>query len=78
MIELENAIEIDNVKNVLILNKDDYKKYIENDEIYKNIENVRVNQRMILDPDEIDKLNKKYYKNIPEEYFWQELKDVAE
>ena len=78
MIELENAVEIDNIHNVLILNKDDYKKYIENDKIYKNIKNVRVNQRIIFDPNEIDKLRIKDFKYIPEEYFWQELKDVAE
>ena len=78
MIELENAIEIDNSKNVLILNKDDYTKYIENEDIYKNIKDVRVNEKIILSPKEIDKLKKKNFKYIPAEYFWQELKDVAE
>lgn len=78
MIELENAIEIDNSKNVLILNKDDYTKYIENESIYKGIENIRVNQKIVFDPKEIEKMKKKNFKYIPVEYFWQELKDVAE
>ena len=78
MIELENAIEIDNLKNVLILNKEDYNKYVNDDNTYKNIENIRVNQKIVFDSKEIEKMKKKNFKYIPTEYFWQELKDVAE
>ena len=78
MIELENAVEIDNINSVLILNKDDYTKYIENNEIYKNIKNIWVNQKILFEPNEIEKMKKKNFKYIPSEYFWQELKDVAE
>ena len=78
MIELENAVEIDNVKNVAILNKDDYKKYILDDKIYDNIENIWVNQKIIFDSSEFKKIEAKNYRYIPTEYFWQELKDNAE
>lgn len=78
MIELENAVEIDGIKNVAILNRDDYKNFIENDEIYKKVENIWVNQNIIFDNKELEKMKKKNFKYIPVEYFWQELKDVAE
>ena len=78
MIELENAVEIDGVKNVAILNRDDYKNFIENEDVYEKIENIWVNQNVIFDARELEKLRKKNFKYIPVEYFWQELKDVAE
>lgn len=78
MIELENAVEIDNVKNVAILNKDDYKKYILDDKIYDKIENIWVNQKIIFNSDEFSKIRAKNFRYIPTEYFWQELKDNAE
>lgn len=78
MIELENAVEIDGIKNVAILNRDDYKKFIDNDSIYEKIENIWVNQNIIFDVNELEKMKKKNFKYIPVEYFWQELKDVAE
>ena len=78
MIELENAVEIDNVKNVAILNKDDYNKYILNNDIYDKIENIWVNQKIIFDSDEFSKIRAKNFRYIPTEYFWQELKDNAE
>ena len=78
MIELENAIEIDNLKNVLILNKEDYNKYILDSNIYDKIENIWVNQKIIFDSDEFNKIRSKNFRYIPTEYFWQELKDNAE
>lgn len=78
MIELENNIEIDNNKNVVILNRDDYKKYIENEDNYEKIENIWVNQNIIFDLEELNKINKKNFKFIPREYFGQELKEAAE
>ena len=78
MIELENAVEIDGVKNVAILNRNDYKNFIENDDSYRKIENIRMNQNAIFDAKELEKMKKKNFKYIPVEYFWQELKDVAE
>lgn len=78
MIELHNAIEIDNEKNVLILNKDDIKKYILDAEKYEKIENIWLNQSVILNSDELKLLKKRGFKYIPREYFGQELKEAAE
>lgn len=78
MIELQNAIEIDNVKNVLLLNKEDFQNIIMNPEIYEQIENVWVNQNMILNSDELAMLRAKGFKYIPREFFGQELREAAE
>lgn len=78
MIELQNAIEIDNVKNVLILNKSDFKNFILNPEIYGQIQNIWVNQNIILNSEELKLLEAKGYKYIPREFFGQELKEAAE
>ena len=78
MIELENAIEIDNKKNVIILNKDDFNNYILNKENFEKIERIWVNQNIIFSSNELNILNKKSYKYIPKEYFGQELKEANE
>lgn len=78
MIELQNAIEIDNVKNVLLLNKDDFKRSVLNPGIYDGIENIWLNQNMILSSEEMKLLNAKSFKYIPREFFGQELMEVAE
>ena len=78
MIELQNSIEIDNEKNVLILNKEDYNKYIYNSNKYKKIEKVWVNKNIVLDCEEMKLLKDKNFKYIPTEFFSQELKEVAE
>jgi adenine-specific DNA-methyltransferase len=78
MIEIENAIEIDNVENVVIFNRDDYCKYILNDEKYNGIKRLWVNQNIIFSSDEIKQLENKNFKYIPREYFGQELKEAAE
>lgn len=78
MIELQNAIEVDNVKNVLILNKTDFKNYILNPDIYPQIENVWVNQNIVLNSEELKLLETKGFKYIPREFFGQELKEAAE
>lgn len=78
MIELQNAIEIDNIKNVLLLNKDDIRNTIFNPDIYNKIENIWLNQNIILNSTELDLLNDKGYKYIPNEFFGKELKEVAE
>lgn len=78
MIEIENAIEIDNKFNVIILNKDDFKKYVLDKTKYKEIKKIWVNQNIIFNSEEMELLNKKEFKNIPKEYFGQELKEVAE
>jgi hypothetical protein len=56
MIELQNAIEVDNVKNVLILNKEDLNDTIFNDVVRPQIENVWVNQNIIFSTDEMKAL----------------------
>lgn len=78
MIELQNHIEIDNVKNVLILNKEDFKKIILDSENYEKVENIWVNQNIILSSEELKLLQAKGFKYIPREFFGQELREAAE
>ena len=78
MIELQNTTEIDNESNVIIFNKNDYKKYILNEEKYKKIKNMWVNQNIVFTAEELKKLSNKGFKYIPKEFFGQELKEVAE
>ncbi|MDY2830987.1 MAG: DNA methyltransferase [Alphaproteobacteria bacterium] len=78
MIELQNAIEIDNVKNVLILNKDDFNKIILDDEVYNKIENIWLNQNIVLNAKELKMIQAKGFKYIPREFFGQELRENAE
>lgn len=78
MIELQNAIEVDNVKNVLILNKSDFRNTILNPDIYAQIEHIWVNQNIILNAEELKLLEAKDFKYIPREFFGQELKEAAE
>ena len=78
MIELQNAIEVDNIKNVLILNKKDYTDTIMNPDIYPCIEKVWVNQNIIFNAEEMKLLATKEYKYIPREFFGQELREAAE
>ena len=78
MIELQNAIEVDGEKNVLLLNKEDVKRVILDADRYKRVENVWINQNIILNSEELKLLNKKGFKYIPKEYFGQELREAAE
>ena len=78
MIELKHGIEMDNVRNVLILNKSDYRQYVMDDSIYPQIENIWVNQNIIFNTEEMERLNTLGFKYIPREFFGQELKEAAE
>lgn len=78
MIELQNAIEIDNVKNILILNKTDFKNIVMNSEIYAQIENIWVNQNILFNSEEMKLLEAKGYKYIPREFFGHELREANE
>lgn len=78
MIELQHGIEIDNVRNALILNKADFRKYVMDDAIYGQIENIWVNQNIIFNSDEMERLNVLGFKYIPREFFGQELREAAE
>ena len=78
MIELQTAQEVDGVKNVLILNRDDFNKHILNAESFKKIENIWLNQNMVLSVEEMRLLAQKSFKYIPREYFGQELREAAE
>ena len=71
MIELQNAIEVDNESNVIIFNKDDYKKYILNEDKYMKIQNMWVNQNIVFTSEELKKLCDKGFKYIPKEFFGQ-------
>lgn len=78
MIELQTGREVDGVKQVLILNKDDYNKTVLNPDIYEKIETVWLNQNMVLSSEELEPLKAKGFKYIPREYFGHELREVAE
>ena len=78
MIELQNFIEIDNIRNVIIFNKDDYKKYILDEEKFKEVESIWINQNIIFTSKELQRLSKKNCKYIRKEFFGQELKEAAE
>ena len=78
MIELQHGIEVDNVRNVLILNKADYRKYIMDGSIYSQIENIWVNQNIIFNSEEMERLNALGFKYIPREFFGHELREAAE
>ena len=78
MIELQNAIEVDNVKNVLILKKEDFKRTILNADVRPHIERVWVNQNIIFSTEELKALKEIGYKYIPREFFGQELREAAE
>lgn len=78
MIELQNFINLDNEKYLLILTKNDFKKFILNNDKKDLIQKVWVNQNIVFDSNEIKELKKYKFKYIPEEFFGQELKEVAE
>ena len=78
MIELQNSIEIDGEKNVLILNKDDIKTKILDKDKYELIERIWLNQNIILNAEEMKLLREKGFRYIPREYFGQELREAAE
>jgi hypothetical protein len=78
MIELQNHIEIDNKKYVLILNKSDFNKYVMDPDVYANIAQIWVNQNIVLNSDELKLLRAKGFKYIPREFFGQELREAAE
>lgn len=78
MIELQNHIEIDNKKYVLILNKSDFNKYVMDPDVYADIEQIWVNQNIVLNSDELKLLRDKGFKYIPREFFGQELREAAE
>lgn len=78
MIELQQGIEIDNVRNVLILNKADFRKYVMDYSIYPQIENIWVNQNIIFNSEEMERLIALGIKYIPREFFGQELREAAE
>ncbi len=78
MIELQNGIEVDNIKNVLVMNKEDFRKYVMGNEAYKQIEIIWVNQNIIFNSEEMERLNEIGFKYIPKEFFGKELKETAE
>lgn len=78
MIELQNAIEVENVKNVLILNKSDFKATVLNPNIFDQVENIWVNQNIVFNAEELKLLKAKGFRYIPREFFGQELWEAAE
>ena len=78
MIEVQNGIDIDNKTDVLILNREDIKKYVLSEENYKNIRRVWVNQNLILNSTELRLLKAKNFTYIPKEFFGEELKEAGE
>lgn len=78
MIELQNHIEIDNKKYVLILNKSDFNKYVMDPDVFEQIEQIWVNQNIVFDPAQLKLLRIKNFKYVPREFFGQELREAAE
>ena len=78
MIEIENAIEVDGEKNVLLLNKNDIRKNILDPIMYDKVQNIWLNQNIILNSEETKLLNRKGFRYIPREYFGHELREAAE
>lgn len=78
MIELQNAIEVDNKKYILILNKSDFKKYIADNQNKDEIKQVWINQNIILESKELEILKSYTFNYIPKEFFGQELKEAGE
>lgn len=78
MIELQTGYEVDGERNVLILNRDDFKKVILDPAAYEQVENIWVNQNMIFGADEMKLLVAKGFKYIPREFFGRELREAAE
>ena len=78
MIELQNHIEIDYDKNVLLMNKDDIRRLILDPEKYKKIERIWINQNIILNAEEMKLIEAKQHNHIPKSFFGQELKEAAE
>ena len=78
MIELQNAIEIDGERFILLLNKDDIKKNVLDASKFKKVEKVWLNQNIVLNDVEYKLLKEKGFMYIPREFFGQELKEVAE
>lgn len=76
MIELQNAIEIDGCKNLLLLNKSDIEKAMKLKK--EQIESIWLNQSIIAGKEEMKFLNEVGFKYIPREFFGQELKEAAE
>lgn len=76
MIELQNAIEIDGCKNLLLLNKSDIEKAMKLKK--EQIESIWLNQSIIVGKEEMKFLNEVGFKYIPREFFGQELKEAAE
>jgi adenine-specific DNA-methyltransferase len=78
MIELQNAIEVDNKAYILILSHQDYLDYVQNSESKESIKQIWVNQNIIFSISEIRDLKQYRFRYVPKEYFGQELKEVAE
>lgn len=78
MIELQSGLEIDNVRNVLILNKSDFRRLVMDDAIYEQITHIWVNQNIIFNSAELERLNALGFRYIPKEFFGQELREAAE
>ena len=76
MIELQNAIEINECKNLLLLNKSDIEKAMKLKK--EQIESIWLNQSIIVGKEEMKFLNEVGFKYIPREFFGHELMEAAE
>ena len=78
MIELQHGIEVDGIRNVLILNKTDFNNTVMNPDVRGQIKHLWVNQNIIFSAAEMEQLRAVGLKYIPREFFGQELKEAAE
>ena len=78
LIELQTAQEVDGSKNVIILNKSDFRRVFDDLQKATLVEHVWVNENLVFNATEMQVLKEKRFKYIPREYFSQELKEVGE
>lgn len=75
MLEIQNFIEIDNRKYVLLFNKKDFDKYVNNN---SEITRIWYNQNIIFSVEESKVLKQLKATPIPKDFFGQELKEAGE
>jgi len=77
MVELKTMATIDQIKNYVILNRAQLIEFISREDLSK-CENVWLNERVLVRPDEMKVLRRFNLRYLPKEFFGQELKEVAE
>lgn len=78
MIELQNAIKVDNKKYVVVLREKDFTDYVVNNADRANIKKLWIREDLILSNEQNKLLQTIKFAYIPREYFSVELQEVGE